>query len=94
MSWRRHDGVTILLSSHLLDEVQRVCDRVAIFSRGKLVAEERVDKLIAGQEKLRFTATSKELPVGRAGRARLARWRRRRIRRYRPREKRPICCAA
>lgn len=54
------DGVTILLSSHLLDEVQRVCDRVAIFSRGRLVAEERVDKLVAGQEKLRLTATSKE----------------------------------
>jgi ABC-2 type transport system ATP-binding protein len=54
------DGVTILLSSHLLDEVQRVCDRVAIFSRGKLVAEERVDKLVAGQERLRLTATSNE----------------------------------
>ncbi len=54
------DGVTILLSSHLLDEVQRVCDRVAIFSRGRLVAEERVDKLVAGQEKLRLTATSKD----------------------------------
>ncbi len=52
------DGVTILLSSHLLDEVQRVCDRVAIFNRGKLVAEERVDTLLAGQEKLRLMATS------------------------------------
>ncbi len=54
----RLDGVTILLSSHLLDEVQRVCDRVAIFSRGRLVAEERVDTLIAGQESLRLLATS------------------------------------
>ena len=62
------DGVTILLSSHLLDEVQRVCDRVAIFRRGRLVAEERVDKLVAGQEKLRITALSKEafsMPWGR-----------------------------
>jgi ABC-2 type transport system ATP-binding protein len=48
------DGVTILLSSHLLDEVQRVCDRVAIFARGKLVAEGRIDMLLAGQEKLRL----------------------------------------
>jgi len=54
------DGVTILLSSHLLDEVQRVCERVAIFSHGRLVAEERVDKLVGGKEKLRLTATSKE----------------------------------
>jgi ABC-2 type transport system ATP-binding protein len=50
------DGVTILLSSHLLDEVQRVCDRVAIFARGKLVSEGRIDMLLAGQEKLRLLA--------------------------------------
>jgi ABC-2 type transport system ATP-binding protein len=52
------DGVTILLSSHLLDEVHRVCDRVAIFTRGRLVAEERIDTLIKGQESLRLLATS------------------------------------
>ncbi len=56
----QRDGVTILLSSHLLDEVQRVCDRVAIFSKGKLVAEESVDKLVAGRERLRLTATSRD----------------------------------
>ncbi len=54
------DGVTILLSSHLLDEVQRVCDRVAIFARGRLVAEGRIDTLLAGQEKLRLLATPRE----------------------------------
>jgi ABC-2 type transport system ATP-binding protein len=52
------DGVTILLSSHLLDEVQRVCDRVAIFARGKLMSEGRIDLLLAGQEKLRLLAVS------------------------------------
>jgi ABC-2 type transport system ATP-binding protein len=52
------DGVSILLSSHLLDEVQRVCDRVAIFNRGRLVAEERVETLVTGQESLRLLATS------------------------------------
>jgi ABC-2 type transport system ATP-binding protein len=31
------EGVTILLSSHLLDQVQRVCDRVALFQSGKIV---------------------------------------------------------
>ena len=30
------DGVTILLSSHLLDRVQSVCDRVALFNAGKI----------------------------------------------------------
>jgi ABC-2 type transport system ATP-binding protein len=52
------DGITIILSSHLLDEVQRVCDRVAIFSRGKLVAEERIDTLVAERERLRLLAVS------------------------------------
>src|SRR5690606_13408076 len=32
------DGVTILLSSHLLHQVQTVCDRVAIFVRGRIAA--------------------------------------------------------
>ncbi|MGZ5385457.1 MAG: ABC transporter ATP-binding protein [Acidimicrobiia bacterium] len=32
-------GVTILLSSHLLHQVQTVCDRVAIFVRGRVVAQ-------------------------------------------------------
>jgi ABC-2 type transport system ATP-binding protein len=30
------EGVTVLLSSHLLDRVQRVCDRVALFQRGRI----------------------------------------------------------
>ncbi|QPF83195.1 ABC transporter ATP-binding protein [Bradyrhizobium genosp. L] len=31
------EGVTVLLSSHMLDQVQRVCDRVALFRTGKIV---------------------------------------------------------
>jgi ABC-2 type transport system ATP-binding protein len=61
------DGVTILLSSHLLDEVQRVCDRVAIFARGKLVSEGRIDMLLAGQERLRLLAVSKAALLERLG---------------------------
>jgi ABC-2 type transport system ATP-binding protein len=32
----KHDGVTVLLSSHLLDRVQSVCDRVALFQAGHI----------------------------------------------------------
>jgi ABC-2 type transport system ATP-binding protein len=39
------DGITILLSSHLLYQVQVVCDRVGLFSRGKLVLEGAVEEL-------------------------------------------------
>jgi ABC-2 type transport system ATP-binding protein len=34
----RSDGVAVLLNSHLLSEVELVCDRVAIIARGELVA--------------------------------------------------------
>jgi ABC-2 type transport system ATP-binding protein len=61
------DGVTILLSSHLLDEVQRVCDRVAIFARGKLVSEGRIDILLAGQEKLRLAVGKPEAVLAMLG---------------------------
>jgi len=41
-------GVTVFISSHLLGEVERICDRVAIVDRGRLVAVGRVDELVAG----------------------------------------------
>jgi ABC-2 type transport system ATP-binding protein len=31
------EGITVLLSSHLLDQVQRICDRVALFQSGQIV---------------------------------------------------------
>ncbi|HLI26125.1 MAG TPA: ABC transporter ATP-binding protein [Chloroflexota bacterium] len=34
----REEGITVLVSSHLLEQVQRICDRVGIFVKGKLVA--------------------------------------------------------
>lgn len=43
----RSGGRTVLLSSHLLNEVQLTCDRVGVISGGKLVAEGTVDELRA-----------------------------------------------
>ena len=41
------DGAAVLLASHLLHQVQQVCDRVGIFVGGKLVASGTTDKLAA-----------------------------------------------
>jgi ABC-2 type transport system ATP-binding protein len=41
------DGRTVFLSSHVLDEVQHVADRVAVLRDGRLVTEERVDDLLS-----------------------------------------------
>ena len=43
-----HDrGLAILLSSHLLNQVQSVCDRIGIFAAGRLVGQGTVDELAA-----------------------------------------------
>ncbi|WP_064093496.1 ABC transporter ATP-binding protein [Rossellomorea aquimaris] len=41
----REKGATIFFSSHILSEVQKMCDRVAIIKEGKLVTVERVETL-------------------------------------------------
>ena len=42
----RARGATVFLNSHLLTEVERVCDRVAIVDRGRVVAELRMAELV------------------------------------------------
>lgn len=57
----KRDGMTILLSSHLLDLVQSVCDRVALFNNGKIGLTGRVEDLLAsvlgGSHIIRVEAT-------------------------------------
>ena len=46
---------TVILSSHILPEVQAVCDKIVIINRGKLVANDTSDKLVqnlSGDHKL------------------------------------------
>jgi ABC-type multidrug transport system ATPase subunit len=44
-------GRTVLLSSHLMGEVEQICDRVGVISKGRLVGEGAVDEL-RGRESL------------------------------------------
>ncbi|MBV9971112.1 MAG: ATP-binding cassette domain-containing protein, partial [Xanthobacteraceae bacterium] len=41
----KRDGVTVLITSHLLDQVQRLCDRVALFQRGRILMMGTVPEL-------------------------------------------------
>jgi len=59
-------GATIFLNSHLLSEVERLCDRVAILKEGRLVREGHVDDLTRG------SANVWEIDVQGADEARLA----------------------
>ena len=45
-------GATIFLTSHVLEVVERLCDRVAIINEGKIVTEGTLDELRAGSETL------------------------------------------
>jgi ABC-2 type transport system ATP-binding protein len=40
-------GITVLVTSHLLEQLQEVCDRIGIMAHGKMVREGRLDELIA-----------------------------------------------
>ena len=42
------EGCTVVLSSHLLDEVERTCDAVAIVDRGKVIRQGPISELLAG----------------------------------------------
>lgn len=44
------NGTSVLLSSHLLYEVQQVCDRIAVLNWGRVVAQGRVEDLLNGQK--------------------------------------------
>ena len=55
-------GKTVLLSSHLLAQIEGLCDRVAILHRGKKVREGRVDELVAEQAADSFVVEG--LPAG------------------------------
>jgi ABC-type multidrug transport system ATPase subunit len=47
-------GLTVLLSSHLLSEVEQLCDRVAIIDRGKLLYQGPTQQLVAASAAIRL----------------------------------------
>jgi ABC-2 type transport system ATP-binding protein len=58
------NGTSVLLSSHLLNEVQQVCDRIAVLNKGAVVAQGRVDELLDGQKpSVRLTVHDTNLAV-------------------------------
>jgi ABC-2 type transport system ATP-binding protein len=58
-------GKTIILASHILDEVEKVCTHVVVLKQGNKLAEGEVDNLIKGKDVLILTAEDADL-LGRA----------------------------
>jgi ABC-2 type transport system ATP-binding protein len=59
------EGVTVLLSSHQLSEIEAVCDRVSILDRGRVAAEGAIEDLlnVAGRMAVRAAGLSAGLPA-------------------------------
>ncbi|WP_067175373.1 ABC transporter ATP-binding protein [Microtetraspora niveoalba] len=60
----RASGVTVVLVSHFMDEVEELCDRVAVFDRGKVVALDTPAGLVDGidaDHQMRFTLMAGEM---------------------------------
>lgn len=52
----REENLSVLVSSHLLSEIQLMCDRVAIISKGSVLRTDSVDNLLAEQERVIWRA--------------------------------------
>ncbi len=52
ISAARAEGCTVLVSSHVLSEVERTCDRVAILNQGKLLVEGPIGDVVRKDEQL------------------------------------------
>jgi ABC-2 type transport system ATP-binding protein len=66
----RDGGTTVVLVTHLMDEAQRLCDRVAVVDRGRLVALDTPRALVRGSG----AADLDEAFLALTGRARAAAW--------------------
>ena len=46
----QQEGKTIIMASHMLDEVEKVCTHMAILKKGELIVTGRVDEILANEE--------------------------------------------
>ena len=56
-------GRTIIIASHILDEVEKVCTHVSVIKKGNLLAEGSVAQLIKGEDQLEISAENMELLI-------------------------------
>ncbi|MFI6299347.1 ABC transporter ATP-binding protein [Nonomuraea sp. NPDC050790] len=56
----RDSGVTVVLVSHFMDEVEELCDRVAVIDKGRVVAMDSPAGLVNDEHQMRFTVKAGE----------------------------------
>jgi ABC-2 type transport system ATP-binding protein len=60
---RRPTGQTLIISSHNLHEIERICDHVAFIEKGRVVHQDRTDALTGRSHTMRYRLTPGELPL-------------------------------
>jgi ABC-type multidrug transport system ATPase subunit len=55
------EGITIIMASHLLDEVEKVCNHVAILKKGELLVSGPVDEILRSEDQVEVKAANMEL---------------------------------
>lgn len=56
-------GITIFLSSHLLHEMELICDRVAVIKQGSIIAQGTVSSLLVGKDIVRIRTNLQEQTI-------------------------------
>ena len=69
----RGDGVTVVLTTHYMDEAERLADQIHIIDRGRLIASGTPEELTRGDARRRSGSSSTRSCPGRAPRPRCAR---------------------
>jgi ABC-2 type transport system ATP-binding protein len=64
-------GRTVIVSSHMLSEVEQTCSHVIVMHRGKLVTIGKVDELLSGRKNMRLEdffldAVGEDLTIGKS----------------------------
>jgi ABC-2 type transport system ATP-binding protein len=63
----RQSGVTIILTTHYIEEAEAIADRVGVIDNGEMIVVDETNKLISrmGQKKINYTATRKSYAIAR-----------------------------
>lgn len=59
----RVNGTTVFLNSHLLTEVEQTCDRVAIVTKGRVVAQGTIAQILGSRDAVRVRARANGVPL-------------------------------
>jgi ABC-2 type transport system ATP-binding protein len=65
LEYNRRHGATVILTSHYMDDVKELCERVIIINRGRLIYDGRLDAIVRRYADHKLLTADFERPVAR-----------------------------